>query len=261
MIQRIGLIQQRCEKAGIEQNLKDLSRVLADAAARKIDLVGFPEMNITGYADPTRYPEAVIRLDGPEVTDFLRRTTTFSGTVLAGLMEANSGGKPFITQVAARQGQLWGVYRKVTIQDEEVAWFTPGDAVPVFKQDGLTFGISICADIDNPDVFSECKRQGARMIFELAAPGLYGEQSTRNWQSGYAWWEGVCLNQLGKYARQYECWIAAATQAGRTVDEDFPGGGYLFAPGGQRVYATRDWSAGEVYLELDLDGGNVRELG
>lgn len=122
---------------------------------------------------------------------------------------------------------------------------------------GLTFGIAICADIGNPAVFAACRRQGARIIFELAAPGLYGEQATRSWQSGYAWWEGECLAHCGKYARELGCWIAVATQAGRTVDEDFPGGGYLFAPGGEQVFATQYWSAGEAYLEVDLEGGTV----
>jgi predicted amidohydrolase len=257
---RIGLIQQRCEKAAVPHNLEDVSRVLRDAAARKIDLLGFPEMNITGYADPTCYPQAVIRLDGAEMADFLRRTEAFAGTVLAGLIEENPGSKPFITHVAARQGKQLGVYRKMTIKDDEERWFSPGANVPVFQHDGLVFGISICADIGNPQVFAACSRQGAKIIFELAAPGLYGEQSARNWQSGYAWWEGECRRLLGGYACEHAIWIAAATQAGRTVDEDFPGGGYLFNPQGERVFSTKDWSVGEVFLEIDLDGGAVKEI-
>jgi predicted amidohydrolase len=257
---RIGLIQQRCEKGAIPANLVDVSRILANAAAREIDVVGFPEMNITGYADPTRYPQAAIRLDGAEFADYLCRTERFPGTVLAGLIEENPRGKPFITHTVARQGKLLGIYRKVTIKDDEERWFSPGDDVPVFDHAGLTFGISICADIGNADVFAACRRQGARIIFELAAPGLYGEQAARNWQSGYAWWEGECHKLLGGYAREHAVWIGAATQAGRTVDEDFPGGGYLFNPQGERVYTTRDWSVGEVYLEVDLDGGGVREI-
>jgi predicted amidohydrolase len=257
---RIALIQQFCEKAAIRQNLDSLSRHLAAALVDKIDIAAFPEMSITGYADPTRYPDAVIRLDGPEMADFLRRTRAFPGTVLAGFIEENPGKKPFITQVAARQGELTGVYRKVTVKDEETLWFSPGESVPVFQHAGLTFGISICADIGNPLVFAECRRQGAQVVFELAAPGLYGEQASRNWQSGYAWWEGECRTLLGAYARQHGIWMAAATQAGRTIDEDFPGGGYLFAPDGQRLFATKDWSPCAVHLEIDLAQGKAHVL-
>lgn len=258
---RIALLQQVCEKAAIQRNLEDVSRCLAEAAALQIDIIGFPEMNITGYTDPVRYPEAVIRLDGPEMADFLNRTVAFRGTVLAGLIEANPGGLPFITQVAARQGELIGVYRKVTVVDEEAEWFSPGDELPVFRHGEMTFGIAICADIGNEQVFAASRRQGAQIVFELAAPGLYGEKATRDWQSGYAWWEGECLRQLGRYAREYGYWIGVATQAGRTVDEDFPGGGYLFAPGGERVCATPNWLPGELYLEIDLAGDRARDIG
>jgi predicted amidohydrolase len=257
---RIALIQQVCEKAAIRQNLESLSIFLAEAAHRMIDIIAFPEMNITGYTDPTRYPAAVIRLDGPEMGSFLHRTAAFPGMVLAGLIEQNPRGKPFITQVAACRGKLCGVYRKVTIIDEETVWFSPGVEIPIFHHQDLTFGMSICADIHNPEVFAAHHRQGAQMVFELAAPGLYGEQATRNWQSGYAWWEGECQTLLGGYAREHGYWIAAATQAGRTVDEDFPGGGYLFAPGGKRVFATKDGAPGAVYLEIDLENRTVREL-
>jgi predicted amidohydrolase len=52
---RVGLIQMRCEKGAIAENLASLSRYLAEAAMRNVDIVGFPEMSITGYADPTTF--------------------------------------------------------------------------------------------------------------------------------------------------------------------------------------------------------------
>jgi predicted amidohydrolase len=256
----IGLIQMRCEKAAIDLNLETIAHHLREAAGHRADIVGFPEMSLTGYADPTRYPGAVIALDGPEVQRLRDLTRAFAGTVLVGLIEANPRGKPFITHVALRQGRVLGHYRKVTIKDEEVQWFSPGDGVRVFQHQALTFGIAICADIENESVFAECRRQGAQIVFELAAPGLYGEQRTRDWKAGYAWWEGFCREHLGRYARDHGLWIPVATQAGRTIDEDFPGGGFVFAPGGGRVYATDDWMPGAVYLGLDLQTGRVEAI-
>ena len=257
---RIGLIQMRCEKGAMAENLAIISYHLKEAAARDIDIVGFPEMSITGYADPTQYPEARLRRDGPEIRGLVEVTRDFPGTVLAGLIEDNPTGKPFITQIAIRQGQWLGYYRKRTIEEEEVEWFSAGDSVPVFQHDDVTFGIAICADIGNETVFAECSQQGAQIVFELAAPGLYGEQATRNWRSGYEWWEGECQKYLSVYARKYGLWIGVATQAGRTVDEDFPGGGYLLAPNGERVYATSDGLPGAVYLAIDFETEQVLEL-
>lgn len=162
--------------------------------------------------------------------------------------------------MAARNGRLLGLYRKVTIQDEEERWFTPGGVIPVFHRGPLTYGISICADIGNEAVFAGAARQGAKIVFELAAPGLYGEQATRNWQSGFDWWRGENHARLAAYARKYHLWIATATQAGRTIDEDFPGGGYVFAPDGQCLFETPDGSEGAAYLALDFKSRKVIPL-
>ena len=255
---RIGLVQMRCEKAAIDDNLAAMSRYLEEAASRGVHILGFPEMSLTGYADPTRYPKAILTLDGPE--QLLEMTRDSSATVLGGLIESNPSGKPFITQVVLRGGDLLGFYRKMTIEDEETEWFSRGEGVPVFCHGKTVFGMAICADIGNRDVFAECARQRAAVIFELAAPGLYGEQATRNWESGYKWWQEECQKHLSKHARTCGVWVAVATQAGRTIDEDFPGGAYVFSPSGERVYATRDGSEGGVYLGIDLETSAVTEL-
>ncbi len=234
------------------ENLAAIERVYQQSDQEGACIVACPEMSLTGYIDPTRQPGAILRLDGPEVAALVALTANGRATLLAGLVEANPSGKPFITHVAARGGRLVGYYRKVSIVDEEAAWFAPGNAVPVFRHDDLTYGIAICADIHNPDVFAACARQGAQVVFEVAAPGLYGEQATRDWRSGYAWWRGECHQYLAAYARDYRLWIAVATQAGRTVDEDFPGGGYLFRPDGECVYETADWLEGLAYVRAGL---------
>ena len=248
----------RCEKGAIAENLAAIQRHIQEGISRGTDILCFPEMSITGYLDPLRWPDAILRLESQEIARFVAMTANAPITALAGLVEANPNGKPFITQVVARSGQLLGYYRKKTIIDEEAEWFAPGTvergaAIPVFAHPRGTFGVAICADIEDPTIFAESARQGAGIIFEAAAPGLYGDQATRNWQSGYAWWRDKCQQQLGQYARDNRVYIAVATQAGRTIDEDFPGGGYLFAPDGSLVSATPDWSEGVLYASVTLE--------
>ncbi|HEU5367474.1 MAG TPA: nitrilase-related carbon-nitrogen hydrolase, partial [Ktedonobacterales bacterium] len=129
----------------------------------------------------------------------------------------------------------------------------PGPTVATFAHPKATCGFAICADIEDPAIFAENARQGAHIIFEAAAPGLYGAQATRNWQSGFDWWRGECHTKLGQYARDHHVSIAVATQAGRTIDEDFPGGGYVFGPDSACLYETSDWSEGILYAELELE--------
>jgi predicted amidohydrolase len=52
------------------------------------------------------------------------------------------------------------------------------------------------------------------------------------------------------YARDNRIFIAVVTQAGRASDEDFPGGAYVFTPGGVCLAETPDWSEGILYADL-----------
>jgi predicted amidohydrolase len=142
------------------------------------------------------------------------------------------------------------VYRKKTIPPDEDPWFTAGSVSPLFQHPKVVFGVTICADIDTPSIFAELAGRGARLVFEAAAPGLYGSQSTRDWLAGYQWWHQECHDKLGQYARDNRIYIAVATQAGSTHDEDFPGGGYVFGPDGACLSTTSDWSEGVLYSAL-----------
>lgn len=250
---KIGLVQMRCEKGAIEQNIAQIKFYVKEALEQKVDFVCFPEMSLTGYIDPTKQPQAMLSLDGPEVSQIVKLTIGNNLTLMAGLVEINPAGeKPYITQFIAKDGKLIGSYRKITIEDEEIAWFSAGEKVQTFEHPLGRFGLAICADINNPQVFADNASEGAKIIFEMAAPGLYGEQATRNWDSGFEWWQQECQTKLAHYAHENKVYIAVATQAGRTIDEDFPGGGYIFDPNGECIAATPDWSAGVLYATLTL---------
>lgn len=246
----IGLVQMRCEKGALDENLASIHASLQEGCSQGVDIMCFPEMSITGYINPQQSPRAVLRLDGPEVARFARFTADLPMTALAGVVEANPGGKPFITQVVARGGRIVGVYRKRTIARDEVDWFAPGAISVVLHHPKVAYGMTICADIETPHLFSEYARLGARLVFEAAAPGLYGPQETRDWQAGYRWWQEECSRKLGQYARENALSIAVATQVGRTRDEDFPGGGYLFGPDGTCLASTSTCCEGIVYAQL-----------
>ena len=157
---------------------------------------------------------------------------------------------------------MLAIYRKMTIPDEEAHLYMPGGVAPAVWRHPtraaagaphVICGTAICADISNHAVFAENATQGARLIFEAAAPGLYGEQATRDWRSGYEWWRGECHTKLAGYARKLGVTIAVATQASRTSDEDFPGGGYIFGPDGACVAESGDWSEGVLYATVEIE--------
>lgn len=249
---KIGLVQMNCKKGAVDDNLESIYAHIQAGLSQNVDIMCFPEMSITGYVNPLHCPEAVLDLDGPEVARFVEMTNDIPVTAIAGLIETNPGGKPFITQIIAHSGKFAGAYRKKTIVEDEANWFAPGSAIEVYRHPKIDFGLSICADIDSPEIFAENARLGARLVFEAAAPGLYGSQSTRDWLSGYHWWQNECHSKLGRYASDNNIYIAVATQAGRTIDEDFPGGGYVFGPDGTCLVSTPDFSEGVLYATFPI---------
>ncbi|HMA34680.1 MAG TPA: carbon-nitrogen hydrolase family protein [Chloroflexia bacterium] len=173
-----------------------------------------------------------------------------------GFIEHNPGGKPFITQVLAQDGQIAGVYRKVHVAPDEEPWFAPGGATPVFRLrlpgGPLPCALAVCADSDRPDLFAAFAQQGARIVFHSSAPGLYSRRTdAAAWQAGFAWYRDYLFARLPVWARDNGLWIAAATQTGATVDEDFPGGSFVFAPDGTCVAATSDGA--ETLLVHDVE--------
>jgi predicted amidohydrolase len=94
---RLGLVQMCCEKGAVEANLHRTLEILQAAARREVQFLVFPEMSLTGYADPRKYPQACLRLDGPEVGRLVAGTRGLPLTLLVGLIESNGAEKPFIT--------------------------------------------------------------------------------------------------------------------------------------------------------------------
>jgi predicted amidohydrolase len=81
---------------------------------------------------------------------------------------------------------------------------------------------------------------------------LYGRRATdTDWRAGWDWWCGSALTDACRHARERKLWIAIATQAGTTDDEDFPGLAALVDPRGDVVVQTPDWTAADLVVEVD----------
>ena len=262
---KIALAQMRSEKGDWAGNLARVEGRMAEAAVAGCDVIVFPEMSLSGYCDPTRFPEAVQPLDGPGVRQFVALTERYPLAASAGFMETNPAGKPFITQVLARAGQIIGVYHKIHAVDEEAEWFSPGSATPIFtfpvREGAVRCALAVCADSDRPDLFAAFAAGGAQVVLHSSAPGLYTRRTdAASWQAGYEWYRGYLGERLPAAARDNGLVIAVATQTGRTVDEDFPGGSFVFGPDGAIQAQTPDYAEALLIHEINLPDGAANSL-
>lgn len=257
---RIALIQMFCEKNAIQQNINRTITYIQQSIDIKIDIICFPEMNITGYSDPVKYENMKISVDGPEIKQILDFSINKEITIIIGFIEYNASEKPFITQIIIQNGKVVGTYRKITIIDDEVEWFTPGHTIEPFYLLNTKIGLTICADIENESIFSSYADKNVKIVFESAAPGLTGDIATRDWDDNHLWWKNYSNSFFSKYSKKFGLWIFVSTQAGRTPDEDFPGGAYIFNPKGERVLSKGSKEPCSVFVELDLDNQKINTI-
>ncbi|HEY1917607.1 MAG TPA: carbon-nitrogen hydrolase family protein [Streptosporangiaceae bacterium] len=241
-----------CRQGDIPANLDAHERVLRQARAEGCDLAVFPEMSLTGSADPRTYPGRLTALDSAPVTAMAALTAEHQIAAIFGVAEGTVDGIPHITQVFARDGNLAGHYRKRHLGDGEEG-FTPGTEQALFHLGALPFGVAICAEAGVDYPFDEPAVAGAQVIFFCAAPGLYGRRTDdASWRAGHAWWQSCGLADARRHAARTGTWIALATQAGDAGEEDFPGLAALVDPAGQVTARLPDWQPGTLTVDLPV---------
>jgi predicted amidohydrolase len=240
-----------CQKGDLEGNTRRHIALLEDGAERGARVVVFPEMSLTGSVDRVHWPGRAIALTHPTVAEIAAATARVGVAALFGIAEA-VGDDVYITQVLADGGRVVGHYRKRTLGEDEEA-YRAGSEPARFALGATPIGIAICAESGADGAFDDAAAAGAEVVFFCAAPGLYGRRIDRaGWRSGFDWWSQEALGDAARHARRLGLWVALATQAGATADEDFPGLAALVDPSGAVVSALPDWN--EDTLLVDLPG-------
>ena len=249
---RMLLAALRCEKGATSENLARHRLALYEARDAGCAVAVFPEMSLTGSLDPTRTPGLLIALDDPAVGAMAALTAETGVAAVFGLSERADDGAAHITQVVAERGRIVAVQRKRHLGEGEES-YTTADEDATFELDGTRGAIAICAEsrIDRP--FAHAIAADAKLVLFCAAPGLYGRRiDEAAWKRGWEWWRAEGLGAVQRHAREQHLWIAVATQAGSTHDEDFPGIAALVDPEGNVRAELPDWREGSLVVDVPV---------
>lgn len=246
---RLALAAMTSGKGDLERNLDRHIEVLRGAAADRCDVGVFPEFSLTGSVDPAHAPQHLVTITDDRVERLVAATKSTGVAAVFGIGERAPDG-PYITQVVARDGELVGVQRKRHLGEGEES-YAVGAADASFTVGSTRFAIAICAEsgIDRP--WDAAAAADARLVLMCSAPGLHGRRTTEpEWHKGLAWWESCGLADARRHAARLHLWVAMATQAGSTHDEDFPGLAALIDPNGEVVARTADWHPGTLLFDV-----------
>jgi predicted amidohydrolase len=245
---RLMLAAINCPKGDPGTNLATHIDELSKASAAGCDLVVFPEMSLTGSVDPRARPDRLVPLDAPVVAHLVAATADHHTAAVFGVAEAGR----YITQVYGSGGQIVGSYRKRHLGEGEEA-YRPGTDLALWRLGPVAFGPAICAEADVDFAFDDLAAAGARLVVFCAAPGLSGRRrDDAAMKAGYDWWYGWGWGNARRHAMRTGAWVAMATQAGSTEDEDFPGGAALFGPTGDIAARLPDWRPGSLVVDVPI---------
>jgi predicted amidohydrolase len=248
---RLLLAAFNAPKGDVAGNLERHVAAMERARAEGCELAVFPELSLTGSVDPARHPEHALPVGADPVRALVAATSRTGVAAVFGIAERD-GASFHITQAYAHDGRLGGVYRKRHLGEGEEAYQVGRDG-QAFEHGAVRFGVTLCAEAGVDFPWTDVASGGGSLVLFCAAPGLYGRRTDQaGWRDGHAWWVRSGLGDAVRHARRLGVWVAMATQAGSTEDEDFPGLAALVSPSGE-VTRLPDWRAGTLAVEVPLD--------
>ncbi len=145
----------------LEANVTAARKAIEAADA---DLVAFPEMFLGGFHIRRLRPVS------PEALARIGAAARSAGvTVVIGGPEAVDGGLANSAFVLGPDGALAGVYRKTHLFGAERGAFVPGDELAPIEVAGRRLGVSVCFDVEFPEVARTLALRGAEVLVTISA--------------------------------------------------------------------------------------------
>ncbi len=264
---RLGVVT-LCSRRGAKQaNLDRIVRYGEHAVRHGCRLVVFPEFSVNGpwvTYDPDAELSDLERdaepIPGPTTDRLVGEARRLDITFGVGIAERGLASKPFNTYAIVGPEGVLHLQRKLQPTESEIAFYRGGDDLSPFTLGGTTFGVTICADNENPATHDRLHARGARLFLE---PHYDCAKKFQN--PGDSWDELLDFNRDGTRARRAR---ALAERLGVTavyVDakdprrrfEDYPewphyvnGKSSVFGPGGELL--AENAGNEESLLTLDI---------
>jgi predicted amidohydrolase len=246
---RIGAVVMRSVLGETSENLNRTSAWVRKAASEGVDLVCFPESNLTGYSVRDVARLVAEPVPGPLSEAVVQMARENGIVILAGLIEQGENGSIFASQLVVAENGVHGVYRKCHLSPFEQSFYSSGDAFPVFNVRDATFGIELCYDAHFPEMSTLLTLKGAEILFCLhASPRGTPEEKQHSW-----------MRHLTARAYDNGVFLVACNQTGDNNDGlEFPGLALALNPSGEVI--DEDISGDEGILITDLTAAELAHV-
>ena len=234
-------------------NLERIAFWTKKAAARRADLVLFPECTIQGWWQSRENRAFAETIKGPAMARVEKIARKHNITIAVGMTE-KSGNKYFLTHAIVTPEGVLGFHRKSSLADgksgEALVWDAGNDA-NVFDSKGFKIGIAICFESVHPQTCRKLKANGAEVILAPYANGTSPEEILDPAKKNRKWiWDRV---------RENNVWYVACDATPHDKQRNLlPGAAYVISPDGKLVACTPKDNPGESMVIVRITQNNSR---
>ncbi len=207
----VAAVCMHSEPGEVEKNLERMESFVREAAEKAAHAILFPELSISGYT--LKNPEKTYELYQSEriVEKVVRMAKDAKVIIMAGMVEILREGRPYIAQIVAGPGGLLGLYRKTHLSPPEKEKYIEGNALHVFHEGDVTFGLELCYESHFPEISTVLSLKGAEILFmPHASPRGDPDGKMKSW-----------LRHLPSRAFDNGVFVVACNQVGKTGEGFF----------------------------------------
>jgi N-carbamoylputrescine amidase len=214
--------------------MKDL---VLEAKDRGVDIICFPELNITGYWTSRDLYDLAESVPGKSSRAVVGMSEETGLTILAGLAEMGRNGVVYNTCIVASPEGLSGKYRKLHVNEEEIPFFSYGSELPIFNHPKTTFGVEICFDSHFPELSTSLALMGCEILFfPHASATSFGDGETETREAKKARW----LRYMPARAYDNSLYIVVSNQVGKNgAGLTFAGTSMIIDPRGKMIVEAK----------------------
>lgn len=241
------------------ETVERMVRLVREAAAQEVDILGFPETSLTPFfpgqvhlEDRERFFEEV---PGPLTEPLFKEARSHGIAVVLAYAERDGTHRYNSALVVDGDGTVLGKYRKVHIPlvvfptpgqaNYEKLYFEPGNlGFPVFHARKATIGVQICYDRRFPEGYRILALKGAEVIVNPTCMATYSEKDRT------ATWEMI----LQTRALENQVFVVGPNKAGQEGTRVNIGRSFIASPVGGQIVAQADRDDDQlVVARVDLE--------
>ena len=253
---KLALVQISPILGNVKKNIDIHLDYIEKAKKKKIDLLIFPELSLTGYSLKDLVAEVAI---DPKKNRYIDLLKTYSRelSLVFGFVEEKDSGLFYNSAAYLSRGKIIHIHRKVFLPTygmfEEAKFYAQGKNFNTFSTPFGNTGIMICYDFLHYGASYLLFVGGAEIIIAISAAPGRGVTGKETFASSHMW--ELMGETISRFSTSF---LIYCNRVGFEDGLCFAGGSFIYNPAGQLL--AKASYADEEFLIKDIDLEEIRRI-